>query len=102
MNRLPSLMKLHAADPADADVLYMIAQEHAKSGDHREAITWYTKCLTANPDYHYAGFHMARSLQSVGDIAAAMGVLSTSLGRARAQGDQKAAGELAGYLDELT
>jgi len=45
---------------------------------------------------------LARSLEAVGDIAAAMGVLTTGLARAKAAGDAKAAGEIAGYLDSLT
>jgi hypothetical protein len=45
---------------------------------------------------------MARSLEAVGDIAAAMGVLTTGLARAKAAGDSKASGEIAGYLDTLT
>ncbi len=102
MSRMESLLKLHEADPADADVRYMIAQEHAKVGRHAEAVEWYTKCLDADPDYHYAAFHMARSLEATGDIAAAMGVLTTGLARAKAAGDAKAAGEIAGYLDALT
>jgi thioredoxin-like negative regulator of GroEL len=102
MTRLDSLMKLHTDDPGDADVRYMIAHEHAKAGKHAEAVEWFTRCLDADPDYHYAAFHMARSLEAVGDIAAAMGVLTTGLARAKAAGDSKASGEIAGYLDTLT
>jgi len=99
---MESLLKLHEADPRDADVCYMVAQEHAKAGRHADAVEWYTRCLDADPDYHYAAFHMARSLESLGDLAAAMGALTTGLARAKASGDAKAAGEIAGYLDSLT
>jgi len=102
MSRLDALMKMHEADPADADVRYMIAHEHAKIGKHAEAVEWYTKALDADPEYHYAYFHMARSLEHLGDIAAAMGTLTTGLSRATKAGNLKAAGEIAGYLDSLT
>lgn len=102
MTRLESLQKLHAAEPDDADVRYMIAAEHAKAGAHDQAVEWYTKCLDADPDYHYAAYHMARSLEALGDIAAAMGVLTTGLARARKATDAKAAGEIEAYLESLT
>ncbi len=102
MSRLDALMKLHKADPADADVRYMIAHEHAKTGHHDQAVEWYTKAIDVDPDYHYAYFHLARSLEELGDIAAAMGALTTGLARAKAARNSKAAGEISGYLDSLS
>lgn len=101
MSRLAQLTKLFAADPADADVAYMIAQEHAKASDTRTAVEWYDRCLALNPHYHYAYFHKAKSLETAGDIAAAVGVLTEGLARARAKGDTQATNEIAGYLDML-
>lgn len=101
MSRLAQLQKLFAADPSDADVMYMLAQEHAKAGDHGAAVEWYDRCLSANPDYHYAYFHKAKSLESSGDAPAAAAVLRAGVQRAARSGNAKAQGELAGYLDEL-
>jgi tetratricopeptide (TPR) repeat protein len=94
-------MKLHAADPADADVLYMLAQEHARAGDQAQAQAWYDRCLSANSDYLYAYFHKARSQQAAGDIPGALATARTGHARARAKGDAKATNELAGLIDEL-
>ena len=43
--RYEQLEKLHAADPADADITYMIAMEHTKLNgpngrDHQAVIDW--------------------------------------------------------------
>lgn len=102
MSRLAQLEKLLAADPTDADVLYMVAQEHAKAGDHGKAVEWYDRCLAASPTYHYAYFHKARSQEAMGDLAAAAGTVAAGLESATRAGDSKAQGELAGYLDQLS
>ncbi len=101
MSRLEQLHKLRAADPADADVPYMIAQEHAKTGEHAEAVRWFDECLSADPAYHYAYFHKARSLEAAGDVDDARATLRDGFERARDAGDDKAAGELSEYLASL-
>ncbi|MDX2116184.1 MAG: hypothetical protein SFZ24_11290 [Planctomycetota bacterium] len=101
MSRLAKLMSLHGADPGDADVLYMIAQEHAKAGAQAEAVRWYDRCLGASPEYHYAYFHKARSQQAAGDVAGAAATAAQGLKRAVAAGNAKAASELAALVDEL-
>jgi len=101
MSRLAQLEKLHAAEPGDADVLYMLAQEHAKERRWNEAVAWYDRCLAADPAYHYAYFHKARALESAERLDEALATLRVGLARARSAGDAKAAGELASYLDQL-
>lgn len=102
MERVQKLLKLYQSDPCDADVPYMIAQEHAKEGDHLHAIQWYDTCLKMEPAYHYAYYHKAKSLEALERPGDAMEVLRDGLGRAKAAGDLKAANELGAYLDELT
>lgn len=101
VSRLAQLQKLLAADPADADVLYMLAQEHAKAGEHIAAIGWYDRCLSAAPAYHYAYFHKGKAQEAAGDIPAARATLSAGLAAASRARDSKAAGEIEAYLDEL-
>lgn len=101
MSRLAQLTKLHAVDPADADVVYMIAQEHAKAGDAASAVAWYDRCLAQDPHYHYAYFHKAKALESADDIPAAIATLKEGLARARTKSDAKAMNEIAGYLGML-
>lgn len=98
---MEQLHKLLAADPTDADVMYMLAQEHARSGDHAGAVAWYDKCLATKPDYHYAYYHKAKSLEAAGDVDGALASLRNGQRLAMRAGDNKAANELTAYLDEL-
>lgn len=101
MSRMDQLQKLHAADPADADVLYMLAQEHAKAGQYDQAIQWYDRCIETDGHYHYAFYHKARAQQSADNESGAIVTLRTGLAAARKAGDAKATSEIAAFLDEL-
>lgn len=101
MSRLAKLEKLLAADPSDADVPYMIAQEYSASGRHDEAVAWYDRCLALDADYLYAYYHKAKSLEAMDEGNAARELLRAGLARARGAADGKAANELAAYLDDL-
>jgi len=104
---MPSIAQLEAllaADPADAFVLYALAQEHAKlatAESHGRASGFYDRCLAVDPAYHYAYFHKAKSQEAVGDQAGAIDTLRRGLAAAKKNGDAQAASELASYLDEL-
>jgi tetratricopeptide (TPR) repeat protein len=101
MPSIEQLEKLLAADPADPFVLYGLAQEHAKRGEHARAIEFYDRCLAADPHYCYAYFHKARTQESAGRKAEAISTLKAGLAAARKAGDQHALSEIQGYLDEL-
>ncbi len=100
-DRLAKLRAMLDADPSDAFVLYGIAQEHAKLGDHDAALPFYDRCLAADPGYFYAYFHKAQSLIALSREAEALDTARAGLAAARAAGDGKAAGELAGLVDSL-
>jgi len=101
MSRIEELQRLYDADPQDADVLYMLAQEHEKLGDHRAAVSWYDRCLGVQPDYLYAYFHKAKSQESDEESAAALETARAGLERAKMLADEKASSELAGLVEEL-
>lgn len=101
MSRLDKLHKLREADPTDADVPYMIAQEIAKEGDHSEAIEWYDRCIELDPDYLYAYFHKAKSLEAKDSVEVAAATLEEGVKRSKAKGNAKAIGELGEYLTQL-
>lgn len=102
MSRIEKLSKMWDADQTDADVPYMIAQEHASAGGHAAAITWFDHCIRADPNYHYAYYHKARALEALGRTEEAAGVLREGLKRARDAGNAKAADELAAFLQDLS
>ena len=101
---MPSILQLErllAIDPDDPFLLYGLAQEHAKLGQHGDAVRFYDRCLGADPAYLYAYFHQARSMAALGQRAQAAATLRTGLERARSAGDAKAAGEIEALIDEL-
>lgn len=102
MPSLPDLQRLLAASPDDPFLLYGIAQEYARQGDHPAAIAYYDRCLAADPSYCYAYFHKARSQQALGATAEAVATLTQGVAAARAAGDSHALSEISGYLDELS
>lgn len=102
MPSIEQLERLLTADPHDAFLLYALAQEHAKAGDHAGAVKAYDRCLAVDSEYCYAYFHKARSLVALGNTSAAATTLEAGLAIARRSGDAKAAGEIATELACLT
>ena len=101
MPRIEDLERLLAADPADAFVLYGLAQEHAKAGNHARAVEFYDRCLAADPSYCYAYFHKAKAQEASGKPAEAVATLRQGREAARRAGDGHALSEIGAYLDEL-
>ena len=101
LDRIDQLEKMLAAEPGDTFVLYSLGHEYAKADKHEAAVEHYQKCLEADPGEHYAYFHMARSLEAMGEQARAAEVLKAGLERARGDGNEKASGEIAQYLSQL-
>lgn len=101
IDRLDQLHRLHAADPQDADVPYMIAMEHTKTGDHPAVIDWLDKTLALDENYLYAYFQKAKAQDMLGDTDAAKATLQLGIEKANAVGDAKAVGELGDLMATL-
>lgn len=101
MDRIAALLKMLEDEPGDGFTLYSLGQEHAKAGEHSAAVGYYERCLAADASEHYAYYHMARSLEAMGEEGRAAEVLRAGLVRARADGQMKAASELSAYLDQI-
>ena len=101
-DRRAKLEKLLALDPNDAFVLYGLAQEHAKAGDHSKAIAFYDRTLAADPGYCYAYYHKARAQQAAGDGTAARHTVEQGIAAAQRVGDSKALNELGALEAELS
>lgn len=100
-DRLVKLLNLFATDPDDTFVLYGIAQEHAKAGNHDKAVEFYDLTLAADPHYCYAYFHKAQSQRAMSDLPAALQTIAAGIKAAREAGDTKALNELSGLEVEL-
>jgi tetratricopeptide (TPR) repeat protein len=93
-DRLEQLQKLHAADPSDADLPYMIALDYAKAGNTSLALEWLDKTIALNAHYHYAYFQKAKMLEEEGESADALVALDEGIKLATEAGNAKALGEL--------
>ena len=100
-DRLEQLEKLHAADPTDADVTYMIAMEHSKADNHRVAVDWLDKTIHADADYLYAYYQKAKSQYAQDQTEAARATAQAGIDKALAASDAKAEGELSELLISL-
>ncbi|MEM9065135.1 MAG: tetratricopeptide repeat protein [Planctomycetota bacterium] len=101
---MPSIDQIRSmleSDPDDAFLRYALAQELAKAGEHDEAIAEYDRVIAIDAHEHYAYFHKARSLEACGEIEQAIATLEAGLNIATADAEQKAASEIAGYINQL-
>jgi tetratricopeptide (TPR) repeat protein len=100
-DRLTQLMRLLELDERDTFVLYALAQEHAKLGDHAAAVRAYDRTLEVDPGYCYAYFHKARSQQALDDLPGARATVQAGIQAAVRAGDAKAHAELSSLQVEL-
>ncbi len=99
---IEQLERLLAVDPTDGFVLYGLAQEWARRSEHERAVEYYRRAAAADADNAYTHFHLARSLEAMGDEDGARRTLEDGLAVARRVGDAKAASEIAAYLGQLS
>ena len=102
MPSISQLEKLLAIDPSDAFVLYGLAQEYAKLGEHDKAVAMYDRSLAVAPDDAYTYFHKARAQQAMNRLDDARATLRAGVEAAGRSRDGKAMNELRGFLDELS
>lgn len=93
-DRLEQLHKLHAADPDDADITYMIAMELMKTDDSSGGIDWLNKTLDLDPNYLYAYFQKAKAQSELGNNNAAKATLQLGIQKSKSALDSKAVSEL--------
>lgn len=101
-DRLEQLSKLHAANPVDPDLTYMIALEYVKACDPVNAIDWLDRTLDIDIDYLYAYFQKAKALSNRGEHDAARESLKIGIEKAAQCGDAKAQNELSELLATLS
>ena len=101
-DRLTKLLAMLNDEPDDPFCLYGIAQEHANTGDHETAVSWYDKAIAVDPDDGYHYFHKARSLESLQRLDVAIATIDAGLAAARRGGDAHALAELDELRSELS
>lgn len=102
MSRLPQLMKLHEADPADVDLLYMVGHELYREGRHAEAVDWLTRYTQRGTDVGAAFGLIADCCEQLGQAEEARQALLWGIEAARRAGHPTMAGEFQSRLDEMS
>ncbi|MEM7683062.1 MAG: tetratricopeptide repeat protein [Planctomycetota bacterium] len=92
--RLDALLKLHHADPDDAELLYMLGLEHAKAQDHDHAVDFLGRAIAAQPGHHYAYYQQAKAHHALDQTDHALATLDAGIARATQDQAAKALGEL--------
>lgn len=102
MNRLDKLLALRESTPEDPEIHYMIALERAKEGDAKQAIAGFDECLRLDPEFHYAYYHKAVTLETMGRRSDAREVAEAGLEKAESDaGAAKARSELSTLAESL-
>jgi tetratricopeptide (TPR) repeat protein len=96
INRLDHLLGLYTASPGDAFVLFALAKEHEKLGDHEKALSFYLQLKQAHPTYVGLYYHLGKLYEMLQQPEAALDIYQTGIEVARAAGDAHAASELGG------
>jgi len=101
MPTLGQLLAVLEKSPNDGFLLYGVAMEYAKLGDHDTAVAYFDQAIDADPTNPYHYYHKARSLEATGRLDEARETLSTGLTQARAQNDRQALSEVSEFLERL-
>ena len=101
MSRLEALMGLHAADPSDADLLFMIGNEHLAEGRPQEALEWLARYVQKGGDVGAGYALLADCCVTLGRDAEAKTALRLGIEAARSGGHPTLAGELEERLEEM-
>ncbi|HZW09021.1 MAG TPA: CDC27 family protein [Phycisphaerales bacterium] len=101
MPRTERLLQLLDKSPRDDFLLYGLAIEHAKSGEHETALQYFDRAIEANRDNPYHYYHKAKSLEALERIDEALGTLRAGAAVAQEADDAKAVGEIRGYIDMI-
>jgi predicted Zn-dependent protease len=101
MSRLPALMKLHDADPADADLLFMIGSEHANEGRPGDALAWLSRYVERGRDVGAGYGLIADCCLKLGQDAQAQAALKQGIEAARRAGHPTMAAEFEERLEEM-
>lgn len=94
-SRIQQLLQFHQNAPKDSFILFALAKEYEKLGELQDALEYYQKITTAEPDYVGVYYHLGKLLEMLGKPAQAFTTYKKGMEIAHQIGDQHALGELA-------
>lgn len=100
-NRLDSLLKLLEKEPGDSFLLYGVALEYMSTGNFEEAENYFRQLLQSDPGYVATYMQYAGLKEKQNKIEEAKELYKLGIKKAQIAGDNHAAKEMEGFLDEL-
>jgi tetratricopeptide (TPR) repeat protein len=88
-------------EPNDAELRYMLAMEHVSEDNDDAAVKCFEEIFAVAPDYAPAYHQAGRALQRLNRFDEARTVILRGVAAARMSGDDHAAGEMQGLLENL-
>ena len=95
MTRLDTLLTMLATEPTDAFLLFALAKEYETAGNDAEALGFYLKCRSHNPDYVGLYYHLAKLYERKQQIDTAITIYDAGMAVAKAQNNRHAWNEMA-------
>jgi Tfp pilus assembly protein PilF len=100
-DRKQQLLEMLAKTPGDAFLHFALAMEHAKLGEHEQALQQFARVIEIDPTYTPAYTQQAVLLEKLGRLADAKAVYRRGIESARARGDRHAESKMQETLDRL-
>lgn len=88
-------------EPNDHELRYMLAMEHVSEGNDEQAVKCFADIFGIAPEYAPAYHQGGRALQRLNRFDEARSVILRGIAAARMSGDDHAAGEMQGLLENL-
>jgi predicted Zn-dependent protease len=99
--RKEQLQEMLAEQPDDAFLHYGLAMEYVSEGNDEEAVKTFRALCRTSPDYVPAYHQAGQALVRLGRPQEASAMLGEGVAAARRQGDQHAAEEMQGLLEQI-
>ncbi len=101
MNRIAKISEFLKDNPSDNFLRHALALEYLKIGEDEKAKILFTAILSESPDYIGSYYHLAKLLEKLNDIPAAMEWYEKGMTVSKNAGDEHAYNELQAAYDDL-
>jgi tetratricopeptide (TPR) repeat protein len=101
MERIDKLREFLKESPDDGFLNHALALEYVKLGQIDMAREAFERLLSNDPDYVGSYYHLAKLLESTGQVETALKWYEKGIETARRVGDRHALGELQAAYDDL-
>jgi Tfp pilus assembly protein PilF len=101
MDRIAKINEFLKDNPKDNFLRHALALEYLKIGEDENAKILFTEILSESPDYIGSYYHLAKLLEKLDQIPAAMEWYEKGMEVSKKAGDQHAYNELQAAYDDL-